>query len=278
MAPAASITPLTFAIVGDTRPANLDDTAGYPTAIVDAIFTSIAARSPLPSFVVATGDYQFASSWGSESAPQLDLYLAARARFPGALFPAMGNHECTGYTSSNCGFGNKDGITPSYTAFLEKMLRPLGEILPYYVVSFAAEDASWSSKVVVIAANAWDDTQAAWLETALAVPTTYTFVVRHESEAATTAPGTTPSEAIVKAHPLTLEICGHSHTYSRWGNRVLFGNGGAPLTGEKDYGYGIVQQRADGSLAVDAIDYLTGDADPAFHFAVNADGSSAEGW
>lgn len=273
---AAATTPFTFAIVGDTRPANVDDTAGYPTAIIDGIYTSVAARTPQPAFVVSTGDYQFASVSGSESAPQLDLYLAARAKFPGVMLPAMGNHECTGYTSSNCGFGNKDGFTTSYTAFLEKMLRPIDETLPYYLVTLGAADHSWTAKLVFVAANAWDATQAAWLETSLSIPTTYTFVVRHESADATTAPGTMPSEAIVKAHPFTLEICGHSHTYKRWGNRVLFGNGGAPLTGDKGYGYGIVQQEADGTVVVDAIDYATGEADPTFHFAVNADGSTAE--
>jgi hypothetical protein len=262
--------------VGDTRPASVDDTAGYPTVIVDAIYTSIAARTPQPAFVVSTGDYQFASVSGSESGPQLDLYLAARAKFPGVVLPAMGNHECTGYTSSNCGFGNKDGFTPNYTAFLEKMLRPIHETVPYYVVTSSAADRSWTSKLVFIAANAWDDTQATWVETALSMPTTYTFVIRHESAEATTAPGTTPSEAIVKAHSFTLEICGHSHTYRRRDNRVVFGNGGAPLTGDKDYGYGLVQQRADGVIVVDAIDYLTGEADPGFHFAVNPDGSAAE--
>jgi hypothetical protein len=266
---------LRFAIVGDTRPANEDDTAGYPTAIIDAIYSDVAATSPPLPFVVSTGDYQFASVTGTESAPQLDLYMQARAKFPGVLLPAMGNHECTGYTSSNCGLANKDGLTPNYTAFLERMLWPIHETLPYYAVTFDAPNHAWTSKLVFIAANAWDDTQASWLERALSMPTTYTFVVRHEANEATTAPGTTPSEAIVKAHPFTLELCGHSHTYSRKENRVVFGNGGAPLTGTEGYGYGLVQQRADGTLTVDAIDYLTGEADPAFHFAVNPDGSPA---
>jgi hypothetical protein len=266
---------LTFAIVGDTRPANVDDTAGYPTATIDAIFTAIAASSPQPSFVIATGDYQFASTHGTESAPQLDLYLQARAKFPGVLLPAMGNHECTGYTTSNCGLGNTDGFPPNYTTFLERVLWPIHETLPYYASTFDASDGSWSSKIVVIAANAWDGAQASWLDTALSTPTTYTFVVRHEPVEASTAPGTTPSEAIVKQHPLTLEICGHTHTYSRRENRVVFGNGGAPLTGDKSYGYGLVQQQADGTLTVDAIDSLTGQPDPAFHFAVNPDGSPA---
>ena len=132
--------------------------------------------------------------------------MQARAKFPGPLLPAMGNHECTGATASNCGLGNKDGFPANYSAFLEEMLRPIHQALPYYVARIAAADASWSAKLVFIAANAWDSTQARWLEAALSVPTTYTFVVRHEPNEARSAPGTVPSEAIVVQHPLTLEI------------------------------------------------------------------------
>jgi len=36
-----------------------------------------------------------------------------------------------------------------------------------------------------------------------------------------------------------------------------------------------VTQRGDQSLAVDMVDYLSGELDPSFHFAVNPDGSPA---
>ena len=42
-----------------------------------------------------------------------------------------------------------------------------------------------------------------------------------------------------------------------------------------NYGYGLVQQRADGALQVDMVDYGTGQLDTAFRFAVRADGSAA---
>src|SRR6202012_5004386 len=48
------------AVCGAVRPAEPDDTANYPTAIVTGLFQQIAAQSP--SFVVGTGDYMFASS------------------------------------------------------------------------------------------------------------------------------------------------------------------------------------------------------------------------
>jgi hypothetical protein len=268
-----SVSSLLFGIVGDTRPANEDDTSGYPTSIIEQIYSDVAARSPQPSFIVSSGDYQFASTSGSESAPQIALYMAARAKFPGAWFPAMGNHECTGATASNCGSGNTDGVTKNYSNFLSTMLGPIQQTLPYYVIKVTATDSSWTSKFVFIAGNAWDSAQSSWLTTTLAETTTYTFIIRHEPTEANTAPGVTPSDAIIKNYPLTLEICGHTHDYSKSGNKIVLGNGGAPLTGSGDYGYGIVQQRSDGAIVVDEYDYMTNTADPSFHFVVTPTGS-----
>jgi hypothetical protein len=277
MGPAGgSPTRLLFACVGDTRPPSEDDTAGYPTEIITQIFAGIQAVRPRPSFVVSTGDYMFASSRpDTQAAPQLDLYMQARARFAGTLFPAMGNHECTGATSSNCGPGAENGVTTNYAAFVRTLLSPIRENEPYYVVPIAAADGTWTAKLVFVAANAWSPAQETWLESALSQPTTYTFVVRHEPAAASTAPGVSPSEAIMGRHPYTLAIVGHSHTYrhpaSNW-REVLIGNGGAPLTG-KDYGFGLFSQRSDGAIVVDMMNWRTRQADPAFHFVVQADGT-----
>ena len=100
----------------------------------------------------------------------------------------MGNHECTGYTDSNCGSGNSDGVTNNYTAFLSQMLGPIGQTSPYYAINVNATDGSWTAKFVFIAANAWDSTQSSWLTTTMAKTTTYTFVIRHEAAEANTAP------------------------------------------------------------------------------------------
>lgn len=265
---------LVFGVVGDTRPAGIDDTAGYPTAIIDKIYSRIEALSARPPFIVATGDYNFASTRSGASDAQIALYLSARAKYSGVLFPAMGNHECTGATASNCGPGNTDGVTQNYSAFLGKMLGPVSKTSPYYAIDVKAADASWTAKLVFIAANAWSSAQASWLEAALAVPTTYTFVVRHEPKAATTAPGVSPSEAIMARHPYTLSLVGHTHTYSHFpGREVLVGNGGAPLTGSKNYGFAVVTQRADLALDVDMVDYASGLSDSKFHFTVKPDGS-----
>jgi predicted phosphodiesterase len=192
------------------------------------------------------------------------------------MFPAMGNHECTGATTSNCGPGTADGITNNYTAFTTKLLAPLGKSSPNYVIAVNAIDGAWTSKLVFVAGNAWTSSDATWLDGVLSQPTTYTFIVRHEPAAASNAPGCSGSEAIMKKHPYTLAIVGHTHTYGKTGARqVTIGNGGAPLTGGVNYGYGLVQQRNDGAIQVDMVDYGTGQPDLGFRFAVKPDGSPA---
>jgi hypothetical protein len=271
-----SVSRLFFTVIGDTRPASPDDTAGYPTAVIQKIYADVAALNPAPLFSVSTGDYMFASTSGGQASPQLDMYLSSRSQFGGVFFPAMGNHECTGATASNCGAGNSNGVTDNMTQFLNKLLGPIQKTAPYYSIEIDAMDMSWTSKFVFVAANAWDSTQASWLQQTMAKATTYTFVVRHESSSASTAPGVSPSDQIIGAAPYTLLIVGHSHTYSRPSQKqVLFGNGGAPITGSANYGYGVFTQRQDGAIVVDAVDYQSNVADGSFHFAVKPDGSAA---
>lgn len=283
IAPTLSVAgPLVFACVGDTRPPDEDDTAAYPSSVISQIFASIEASQPRPAFVVATGDYMFASNRPEgQAGPQLDLYLEARAAYRGPFFPALGNHECTGATSSNCGDEGADGVTANFAAFSEKLLAasfaPPGPSEPYYAVRIVAPGEVWSAKLVVVAANAWSSQQGAWLDETLAEPTTYTFVVRHEPADATTAPGVTPSEAILARHPYTLVLVGHTHTYRHSAERpreVLVGNGGAPLDG-KDYGFAVFVQQPGGAIAVDMINWRSGEADEDFHFVVEPNGSVA---
>jgi hypothetical protein len=271
-----SVSRLYFAVVGDTRPANIDDTADYPTAIITQIYQDIAALSPQPTFAVATGDYQYATPTGSQGAAQLDLYMGARAGYAGTVFPAMGNHECTGATASNCGPGSVDGLTNNYEVFVSRLLAPIQQTSPYYEVDVDAADGSWTAKLLFVAANAWTQAQGNWLDQAMSRSTTYTFLVRHEPAAASTAPGVPEAERIMANHPYTLSIVGHTHTYQRSGPReVIIGNGGAPLGGSGDYGYGMISQQPDGSIAVDVVDYTSALADSSFHFTVNPDGSPA---
>jgi calcineurin-like phosphoesterase family protein len=263
---------LRFAVVGDTRPANLDDTAGYPTAIVQQIFTDVEAETPKPLFAVTTGDYMFAATTGAQVGPQLDLYLGARGSYTGLVYPAMGNHECNGYTKSNCGPAGTDGEPPNYQQFMSRMIDPIGEGRPYFIERFAATDGSWSAKFVFVAANAWDKTQQAWLETMLGEPTTYTFVVRHEPPESNTAPGVDPSQMIMVKHPMTMLIAGHTHTYRHVPayREIIVGNGGAPLTSGTNFGYVIVARQPDGTLDVTSKDSQTLAAID--HFVVTANG------
>jgi hypothetical protein len=272
-----SLSRLYFGVVGDTRPPSEDDTAGYPTAVITKIFQDIQALSPRPPFVLGTGDYQYANPTGTQGATQVGLYVGARAGYSGLLFPTMGNHECTGLTNSNCGTGNPDGLTNNYNTFLQQLLAPIGQTSPYFEIDIDATDQSWTSKFLFVAANAWTQTEADWLAAALTRTTTYTFLIRHEEASAGTAPGVNPAENIMAMHPYTLSLVGHTHTYQHSGPReVIIGNGGAPLSGGVDYGYGMINQQADGTIAVDMIDYTSGLADSSFHFVVNPDGSPAQ--
>src|SRR5580704_13795662 len=180
----------------------------------------------------------------------------------------MGNHECTGLTSSNCGSGNPDGVTHDYAAFVSKLLGPIAQPNPYFEIDIRSAAGVWDAKFVFVAANAWTSAQGTWLERSMSRPTTYTFVVRHEPAAAVSAPGVAPSEAVMARYPYTLAIVGHNHTYARSAAReVTVGNGGAPLSGAKDYGFAVASQQADGSIAVDMVDYASGLTDAGFHFA-----------
>jgi hypothetical protein len=108
----------------------------------------------------------------------------------------------------------------------------------------------------------------------MAKTTTYTFVIRHEATGTSGPPGVAPSDTIINGFPYTLLIVGHTHTYEHKSTReVLFGNGGAPLTGSSNYGFGLFSQRSDGAITVDAIDYQSGTADAKFHFVVTPAGA-----
>jgi hypothetical protein len=271
---------LYFGIVGDTRPPNEDDTAGYPSATIGKIYTDVAAMKPMPPFVVTTGDYQFANPWGTEGPKQLALYTAAKSKYSGYEFPAMGNHEGTGGTATNIGPGTKYSTTNNFDAFKSALLTPIGKSDPYYSIEVDATDSSWTSKFVFVAANYWNTTQATWLDSTLAKKTTYTFIIRHQSSQVTVAQGgpigVDGSEAIMAKYPYTLAIVGHTHTYYHVSTKeVIFGNGGAPLSGSGSYGYGIVAQKTNGDIQVDEIDLATGTADSYFSFRLHPDGTKA---
>jgi hypothetical protein len=246
-----AVSHLYFAVVGDTRPAIIDDTANYPTTVINGIYHAIATLSPEPQFVVGTGDYVFASPSGTQSEPQFQKYDAARAQYKGTFFPAMGNHECTGATATNC-----TSNTNNLSAFLSHFMQPLGHTTPYYAFDVNDTAGQWTAKFLVVACNAWSATQKTWLATQLGRSTTYTFVIRHEP-LAVSAPCTTDMDPLLTAHPPTMMLVGHTHTYNHVGNELVEGVGGAPITGNAPYGFATIEQTATG-LRVNQYNATTG--------------------
>jgi hypothetical protein len=266
---------LYFAAVGDTRPAIINDTQHYPSDVIGGIYTSLGALSPLPEFAIATGDYVYASTTHAEAAAQLALYTDARRSFPSPLWAVLGNHECTGFTSSHCGSGNPDGFTANYNAYVNALLTPAGETSPWFERRVDAIDHSWTAKFLFLAPNAWSATQKSWFQNALAQPTTYTFIVQHEPAATgTSAPGVPDINDLLRGASVTLSIVGHTHTWRKTEGaaEVIVGNGGAPLEGTSHYGYTLFTQRDDGAIVVTAYDSTTNTSFASF--VVNADGTT----
>jgi len=266
---------LSFAITGNTRPPTEDNISGYPTSVITKIWQDIRAASPAPAFAIGTGDYMFAGPQHKPGtqATQLGYYMTARGAFGNAFFPAMGNHECDGATADNCsacgtsctnvGGTCVGGVcqTPNYSQFASTMLAPIGQTLPYYSVHINGIGNAWTSKFVFVACNAWSPAQATWLASELSTNTTYTFVIRHESASATTAPclsgtGSNNAGTIMSAHPYTMLITGHTSTYAHYSDQkeIVVGNGGAPLEGNANYGYVIAQQQSNRSIQFQAFD------------------------
>ncbi|HEX3772723.1 MAG TPA: lamin tail domain-containing protein [Polyangiaceae bacterium] len=297
-----AMTTLTFGVFGDVRPANPNDTASYPDTILSAIFAGLQAQGvPL---TIDVGDHCFQSSTSSGSYCHTQFvshFMADRsANYSGTLLPTLGNHEACGTdaaTTGNCTTWTS-GLIHDY---LVDVVQPsTGQsAFPYYsVVAYG----SWgTAKFVHVAANAWTSAQDTWLTNTLNVPTTYTFVVRHEPSNDTRAPGVTPSESLFGSHSasgtLTLSLTGHTHLVQLPGGtqpygdsfgatqayETIVGNGGAPLDGGPYYGYAVLTRRAsDGAVVMQAYEAVSSDgttllhneADTSFRFAVNANGSS----
>jgi hypothetical protein len=261
---------LTFGVFGDARPANIppasSPAAGYPTQILTGIFN--LAQQKGAKFIVGTGDYMYADTQAQVDA-QLALFGQAHAGFSGPLYLAMGNHECNGYTDSNCPALNE---YPNVRSFMKQL--PAGVSSPWYRVNF--ETPSGSAKFLFVAANAWSTAQEDWLKQQLADATTYTFVVRHEPATNThgSAPGAQPSEALLPGASFTLELMGHTHEYRHEDlQHVISGNAGAPISGGSHYGFLLIEQGSDGKLTATEYDQATGQATDTW--TISADGKSA---
>jgi hypothetical protein len=300
--PSVTMSNLVFGAFGDVRPNNPNDTAGYPDAVLSAIFSGLTSLGV--TFTVDAGDHCFQSSTssGSYCHTQFVSHFMAdmAAHYSGTLLPTMGNHEGCGAsaaTTGNCTTWTS-GLVHDY---LVDIVQPTTgqSASPYY--SLLAHGAWGTAKFVFVAANAWTSAQNTWLTSTLNVPTTYTFVLRHEPSNDTRAPGVTPSESLYASHysagTLTLSVTGHTHLVQLPGGtqpygdaygatqayETILGNAGAPLDAGPYYGFAVFTRRAsDGAVVAQAYEAMSSDgvtslhnvADPNFRFAVNANGSS----
>jgi hypothetical protein len=237
-----TVSTLYFAVIGDTRPPNIDGTNHYPTSIIDSIYADIESLTPKPMFVVTTGDSMFASTSGGQAAPQLALYRQAMQQYTGGpVFATMGNHECTGATATNC-----PHTTTNMQAFMDTFMTPMQRSNPYYALHFDASDGTWTANMAFVACNAWSPAQSTFLTQALETSDTYHIVVRHEPLAVTNAPCSSEANSIIKNHKVDLVLAGHTHTFKHTGNEVVIGNGGAPVVDSTPYGYALVSITSSG--------------------------------
>ncbi len=256
-----------FAVFGDVRPPNEDNTAAYPTAIVTSVMTGMQGANT--QFAVATGDYMYARSEAVANA-QLDLLMGAERLYSPFIFHAHGNHECTGATASNCPNANETGNIRVFRARLQAEL-------PAVYFDWVVHTSNGDAHFIVTAPNAWNASQEAWLMRVLGQPARYTFVIAHEPPTSDMGPGSGAIESAIRtrAGGVTLRMYGHSHDFRRIAtNAIISGNAGAPLTGGGTFGYAIVEQRADGNVNVEA--YNVGRPPMlAETFAVQPDGTMA---
>lgn len=251
-APAPLANRFRMAVFGDVRPPRAGATADYPEAIIRSLFQQIAARAP--NLVVGTGDYLYAEPDDLAAATaQIERLRVGERAYAGPIYHALGNHECAIATDSNCPRGDETALV---RAFMRQLLPPR-VTKPYYRVDL--ETGLGRAKLILVAANAWSEAQASWLEAQLSDSTPYTFVVRHEPPSSRSALGVSQSEAIIHRHPLTLELLGHIHRYQRLdAKHVISGNGGAPLTSGGYFGFLLIDLLTNGNLAVQEIDEATG--------------------
>ena len=256
---------LFFAFHGDVRPAACNDTAAYPTAIIESIFRREAELGV--EFAVDLGDHMYVCNGSLEAArTQMGLYVRASQLLHAPTYMAMGNHECG---VEYCAAGSTDA---NFTAFLEA-LRPIS-YEPWYRVNVPVRGGY--AAIVMVADNAWDERQAAWLDATLANAerdAKYLIVVRHHPVDDLSLHN--PEEwQIIQRHRYALVLTGHSHHYRHdveadpSERSVRLGCGGAPLDdGAQFFGFGTVEQQPDDRLLVRIYDSGSGNQEDAWSVA-----------
>jgi hypothetical protein len=232
---------LWFSTTGDTRPANCDETDGYPQAAIAQIAGSMKALRT--QFTVDLGDHMYVCNGSdAEARQQMGFYLSAVSAGPPTWWMTMGNHECGNDTPPfRCFAGGPHDA--NFSAYLSALKRPQ----PYYFAD--VQTSQGKARFVFIADDSWNDAQASWLSLALteADAFRYTFVVRHHPvQGART--GNAQILELIRAHKYSMILTAHNHDYehdlSTWGGRsAVVGLGGA---GGR-WGFGTGLQTLDGS-------------------------------
>ncbi len=253
-----SVNLLHFGVVGDTRPAACEDTANYPTTVINGIATEFKNRNA--QFVLDLGDHMYVCNNDLNTATtQMNLYMTATKMFGGTWFMTQGNHECY---SGPCYAGSQNA---NYVAFMTA-LAPISQS-PYYSIN--VDTSLGLATFVFIADNSWDNTQSTWLDQTLTTADSaakYTIVIRHHPEGDSSVSTNGESMAIVRKHKFAVFLTGHSHLYKHMttdnGRDLVMGNGGAPLiAGGAFFGFAMIDQLASGQLQLSIYD-LSNTAQP----------------
>ena len=244
---------LSFTVFGDVRPPLPDDDIQYPTTTVTGVMKGMAQLEP--EFAVGTGDYMFVELITSSAQAQLAKLQGAESNFPKPIFHTLGNHECNSFSDINCPNLNE-------STNIKQHMMTLVPWTPVPWFHFIVHTALGDAKFLFIAVNAWNDAQAAWLTQAVAIPTKYTFVIRHhptpDAGKPSAAIGIAASDMILAKAPVTLFCFGHVHEYQRLTtNAFVAGNAGAPLDAG-NYGWVAVEQHNTGNVTVTAYDLASG--------------------
>ena len=264
-----SVPLLHFGATGDTRPgtSEAEGVIDYPSAIINGIATQLKAREV--QFVVDLGDHM--NNWHDLTAAQemMAKYESAMKLYGNTWFMTMGNHECDMPYPINCvPFAGQPGSTAvNFLTYLNALKGTGVSSLPWY--SFDVQTSLGLARFVVIADNAWCPEQQAWLESTLTAADTqavYTLVLRHHPPDDGGAPG--EISQIVRQHKFALYMTGHAHMYQHLttdsGRDLILGTGGAPLQNVSKIpgahainGYVVVDQQANGQLAISVFDSVT---------------------
>jgi hypothetical protein len=251
---------LHFGVSGDTRPPSCEDTAGYPTSIIDGI--GDAERAANAQFALDLGDHMYVcNNSASIAQQQMSLFIQGTQHFGGTWFMTEGNHECMGSGSGFCPTGSSNA---NFNAFLSA-LAPISSA-PYYSVD--VQTSLGLARFVFVADNSWDSGQATWLDQVLTdadAHAKYTIVAKHHPVGDSSVAANSQIVQVIRSHKFALLLTGHAHRYQHGtgdqGRDVIIGNGGAPLvSGGTFNGYAIIDQQRDGTLQFTMYDLASGTA------------------